>query len=150
MPPRVHPLFNPADVTPRKALPPSKQPRTTRRQLGRYEKGMIIALYHTMQNISQVANIMRRPWKSQQTSLPTDATIPPPTCLDSKLKKRLQIQYPQIKDTPGGPDKVRERLAEVLPLVWDTIPEEFFEKLWRSMPDRVAAVIEAREWYTKY
>jgi transposase len=67
-----------------------------------------------------------------------------------ELKKRLQIQYPQIKDTPGGPDKVRERLAEVLPLVWDTIPEEFFEKLWRSMPDRVAAVIEAREWYTKY
>lgn len=67
-----------------------------------------------------------------------------------ELKKRLQTQYPQIKNTLGGPDKVTERLAEVLPLVWDTIPEEFFEKLWRSMPDRVAAVIEARGWYTKY
>jgi hypothetical protein len=53
-------------------------------------------------------------------------------------------------DKPGGPDEIKERLAEVLPLVWDTIPEEFFEKLWRSMSDRVAAVIEARGWYTKY
>ena len=38
----------------------------------------------------------------------------------------------------------------MLPLVWDTIPEEFFEKLWKSMPARVAAVLEAKSGYTKY
>ena len=67
-----------------------------------------------------------------------------------ELKKRLHQQYPRIGDTPGGKEAVMKRLAEVLPLVWETIPEEFFEKLWKSMPDRVAAVLEARGGYTKY
>ncbi|KAH0605323.1 uncharacterized protein H6S33_004545 [Morchella sextelata] len=67
-----------------------------------------------------------------------------------ELKKRFQSQYPNIKNTPGGPKRVKERLAEVLPLVWDTIPEDFFERLWKSMPDRVAAVIAAGGWQTKY
>jgi transposase len=67
-----------------------------------------------------------------------------------ELKKRLQIQYPKIGETPGGPEKVKQRLAEVLPLVWETIPEEFFENLWRTMPHRVEAVIKAKGWYTKY
>jgi len=30
------------------------------------------------------------------------------------------------------------------------MPEEFFEKLWKSMPDKVAAVFEPRGGYTKY
>ena len=47
---------------------------------------------------------------------------------------------------------MKERLAEVLPLVWETIAEEFFEKLWKSMSNRlgVAAVLETRGDYTKY
>ena len=49
-----------------------------------------------------------------------------------------------------GKEVVKKKLAEVLPLVWDTIPEEFFEKLWKSMPARVAAVLEAKGGYTKY
>jgi len=62
-----------------------------------------------------------------------------------ELKKRLHQQYPRIGDTPGGKEAVKKRLAHVLLLVWETIPEELFEKLWKSMPDRVAAVLEARE-----
>ena len=46
-----------------------------------------------------------------------------------ELKKRLHWQYPRIADTPGGKEAVKKRLAQVLPLVWETIPEEFFEKL---------------------
>ena len=67
-----------------------------------------------------------------------------------ELKKRLHQQYPRIGDTPGGKETVKKRLAHVLPLVWETIPEEFFEKLWKSMSDRVAAVLEARGGNTKY
>jgi len=53
--------------------------------------------------------------------------------------------------TPGGPDKVREYLAEVLPELWSReIEGGFLESLWKSMPRRVAAVIEAEGWYTKY
>jgi hypothetical protein len=38
-----------------------------------------------------------------------------------KLKDRAQKMYPGPKDTTGGPAKVRKRLAEVLPKVWDSI-----------------------------
>lgn len=60
------------------------------------------------------------------------------------------MQYPKISSTEGGKTPMKKELARVLPLVWNTIPEEFFEKLWKSMPDRVEAVIEAKVWYTKY
>ena len=46
---------------------------------------------------------------------------------------------------------MKNSLVEVLPLVWETISEESFEKLWKSMPDRIAAVLEAKGWeYTRY
>jgi len=67
-----------------------------------------------------------------------------------ELKKRLHQQCPRIADTPGGKQAVKKRLAEVLPLIWKTIPAEFFEKLWKSMPDRAAAVLEAKGGYTRY
>lgn len=66
------------------------------------------------------------------------------------LKRYLQKKYPDISQTPGGPDAVRARLAAVLPEAWEAIPESVFESLWRSMPDRVAAVIAAKGWYTRY
>ncbi|KAF8241429.1 hypothetical protein K440DRAFT_572032, partial [Wilcoxina mikolae CBS 423.85] len=65
------------------------------------------------------------------------------------LKKQLLVDYPNIGDTPGGPDEVKAKLAEVLLKVWEKIPEHHFEKLWKSMPNRVQAVIEAKGWYTK-
>ena len=63
------------------------------------------------------------------------------------LKRYLHKKYPDIADNPGGPDAVHARLAEVLPEAWEAIPESIFES-WRSMPDRVAAVIVAKGWYT--
>jgi len=56
----------------------------------------------------------------------------------------LHQQYPRIADTPGGKEAVQNKLVQVLPLVWETISEELFEKLWKSMPDRVAAVLETK------
>jgi len=68
-----------------------------------------------------------------------------------RLKDKMHQHYPNISMTPGGPDKVREYLAEVLPELWSReIEGEFLESLWKSMPRRVAAVIEAEGWYTKY
>jgi len=67
-----------------------------------------------------------------------------------ELKKRLHPRYPRIGATTGAKEAVKKRLAQVLPLVWETIPKEFFDKLWKSMPDRVAAVLEARGGYTRY
>ena len=63
----------------------------------------------------------------------------------------MHQQYPNIAMTPGGPAKVRARLAEVLLKIWRKgIAGEFLESLWKSMPRRVAAVTDAKGWYTKY
>jgi len=67
-----------------------------------------------------------------------------------RLKERMQDLYPEIGDTKGGPEAVRKRLAEVLPLVWDTLESDYLDTLWQSMPSRVCAVIAANGWYTKY
>jgi hypothetical protein len=67
-----------------------------------------------------------------------------------ELKRRLHRRYPDIGNTEGGPDKVNARLADVLHEIWVEIPEAYLEKLWKSMPDRVAAVIDAKGWYTRY
>ncbi|KAF8451768.1 hypothetical protein BGX38DRAFT_1091343, partial [Terfezia claveryi] len=34
--------------------------------------------------------------------------------------------------------------------IWKEIPESLLESLYSSMPRRVAAVIKAEGWYTKY
>ena len=67
-----------------------------------------------------------------------------------ELKRRLYLQYPDILDTSRGPNRIRQQLPELLPLVWATIPNSFFEPLCRSMPCRVSAVIDAKGWYTRY
>jgi hypothetical protein len=68
-----------------------------------------------------------------------------------RLKEGLHRRFPDIADTPGGPENMRRRLAEVLPEIWEKdIEGDFLEQLWESMPQRVTAVIEARGWYTKY
>jgi hypothetical protein len=45
---------------------------------------------------------------------------------------------------------VKARLGEVLHEIWEEMPEAYFEKLWKSMPDRVAALIDGNGWYTWY
>ena len=65
-------------------------------------------------------------------------------------KRQLHKRYSNIATTPAGPDKVCARLIEVMPEVWDSLPEALFEKLSKSMPDGVAAIIAAKVWYTRY
>jgi hypothetical protein len=45
---------------------------------------------------------------------------------------------------------VKARWAEVHPEMLQEIPGAYIEKLWKSIPDRVAAVIDAKGWYTRY
>jgi len=50
----------------------------------------------------------------------------------------------------GGPAVVKEALADAQQEIWKGIPELLLESLYSSMPHRVAAVIKAEGWYTKY
>ena len=51
---------------------------------------------------------------------------------------------------PGGPDIVKEAFADTLLEIWNSIPGSLLESLYTSMPHRIAAVIKAEGWYTKY
>ena len=66
------------------------------------------------------------------------------------LKRQVHIDYPWIGEYLGGPQKVKKKLTEILPRCWEKIPPKQFEALWRSMLDRVQAVIEAKRWYRRY
>jgi hypothetical protein len=70
-----------------------------------------------------------------------------------RLKEKMHQRYPDIHMTPlaGAPDTVRRRFAEALNEVWTKdIEGDFLEALWESMPRRVAAMLAAKGWYTKY
>jgi len=47
------------------------------------------------------------------------------------------VDYPDLINHPGGPDKVKAKLAEVLLLCWEKIPPKQFEALWGSIPLQV-------------
>ena len=45
------------------------------------------------------------------------------------LEWRPAQLYLDLASTPGGPEAVRARMAEVLPVVWDSLGPEVFEPL---------------------
>ena len=67
------------------------------------------------------------------------------------MKDNLHQRFPNIDKSKGGPDTVRKCLAEASDVVWtQDIEGNFLESLWESMPNRVAAVLDAMRWYTRY
>lgn len=67
-----------------------------------------------------------------------------------ELKRQLHEQFTGISNTKGGFQQVNERLAQVLPRVWETVEPEFFEELWISISKLVEAVIQVKGWHSKY
>jgi transposase len=68
----------------------------------------------------------------------------------AERKRRLCRKYPDIGNSLGGLDKVKARLAEILPEICEKIPKAYCEKLWKSISNSVAAVIDAKGCYTRY
>jgi hypothetical protein len=61
-----------------------------------------------------------------------------------ELKKRVLKIFPIIAACTGTSEADKERLRSAIQVTWDTIPNEFFDSLWKSTPDRVAACINAK------
>ena len=59
------------------------------------------------------------------------------------LKCTLHRMYPDVVNLRGSLETIQWRLAEILPQVWEEIPEGCFEAMLNSMPDRVQAIINA-------
>jgi transposase len=66
------------------------------------------------------------------------------------IKAELHRQFPDTKHLPGGPNAVKQVISERLAIVWETIGPDVLTHLVESMPRRIAALIEAEGWYTRY
>ena len=66
------------------------------------------------------------------------------------IKTELHRRYPDTKDLQGSPNMIRETLRARLAEIWWDIGEEILDRLIKSMPNRVKALIDADGWYTEY
>ena len=58
-------------------------------------------------------------------------------------------RYPHLAELPTN-EQTLEELIQRAEEVWNDMEEELINNLIDSMPRRIAAVIKARGWYTKY
>jgi uncharacterized protein (UPF0276 family) len=65
------------------------------------------------------------------------------------LKERICQRHPDLSEMPKN-DESLQRLCEAAVEVWEEIEPVMIENLVRSMCRRLAAVIAAQGWYTKY
>ena len=66
------------------------------------------------------------------------------------LKKEAYKVYPDINSLEGKGDEAESKLFSILQEAWGNIREEVIDGLIASMPLRVAALIAAEGWHTKY
>ena len=96
-----------------------------------------------------------REWFEEQGIDPTDW---PPYSLDfnpieyiwKKLKELIYELFPNIKQLKRSVESQQDELFRALEIAWEQIDEEWLNVLVNSMQKRVAAVIAADSWYTKY
>jgi transposase len=67
-----------------------------------------------------------------------------------ELKRLLHQNFPDIANKTGDNDSYKQYLGECLEYCWRQIDDRVFWNLCQSMPRRMAAVIEAGGWYTRY
>lgn len=65
------------------------------------------------------------------------------------LKEEICKRYPELTDMPKS-EKSLQQLREAADEVWNDFPVELLQELAESMQRRLAAVIAANGWYTKY
>lgn len=65
------------------------------------------------------------------------------------LKERICERYPDLSEMPKT-NEALQRLSEAAVAVWEDVEERVLKNLATSMRRRLAAVIAANGWYTKY
>ena len=66
------------------------------------------------------------------------------------LKKEAYKVYPDLNSLEGKGDEAESKLFGILQEAWGNIREEVIDGLVESMPRRVAALVAAEGWHTKY
>ena len=65
------------------------------------------------------------------------------------LKKLVLEMHPELEGMGKGEQAI-EALENALIEAWNALPDQLFEQVADSMPYRVAAVVKAKGWHTKY
>jgi hypothetical protein len=65
------------------------------------------------------------------------------------LKEYINEYYPGLKYI-GTSNNNYDRLCDAIEEAWDALDQDKIDNLIKSMPRRVAAVIHALGWHTKY
>jgi len=66
------------------------------------------------------------------------------------LKLELNRRFPDTSALKGSPDAIRRVLTQRLTEVWWAIGNDVLNRLTKSMPHRVQALLKAKGWYTDY
>ena len=65
------------------------------------------------------------------------------------LKKLVLNTHPELEGMGKGEEAI-QALEQALIEAWNALPDSLFEQVADSMPYRVAAVVKAKGWHTKY
>ena len=57
---------------------------------------------------------------------------------------------PDVELFTGTKEQLKEQFYKAMEDAWESLGQEFFDGLVRSMENRVNAVLEAKRWYTHY
>ena len=58
--------------------------------------------------------------------------------------------YPDLELFNGTKEQLKEQYFKTMGDAWESLGQDFFDGLVRSMENRVNAVLEAKGWYTHY
>ncbi|RPA98408.1 hypothetical protein L873DRAFT_1688141 [Choiromyces venosus 120613-1] len=68
----------------------------------------------------------------------------------SLIKNKLSKQYPRLHLMKGPENIVKKAIKEASAYCWELFDLKVFDTLAGSMVDRIKAIINTNEWYTKY
>jgi transposase len=68
----------------------------------------------------------------------------------AKLKERIYMLHPDLELFDGTKSQLKEQFYKAIEDAWQSLEEDYFDSLIRSMERRVNAVLEAKGWYTRY
>lgn len=65
------------------------------------------------------------------------------------IKEDIAKRHPEIAGMTSN-NQAKQRLCDAAIESWEQLEDDLLNKLIDSMPRRIAAVVSARGWYTKY
>ena len=70
--------------------------------------------------------------------------------IENLWRRLKEMRHPVLRDLPASLQTILPWIRQAFLDCWPQIDKGFVEKLWKSMPSRVEALLQADGWFTKY